>query len=75
MLPAVGANPGANPTIVSYNSSAVKIYNATGSLVHFENKISTNLKKRSSIHSYYIQQWRYSCKLWSQAYEFEFTTL
>jgi hypothetical protein len=29
---------GANPTIVSYNTSAVKIYNATSSLVRFENK-------------------------------------
>jgi hypothetical protein len=34
----VGSAPGANPTIVSYNASAVKIYNATISLVHFENK-------------------------------------
>jgi hypothetical protein len=30
---------GANPTIVNYNASAVKIYNAKGSLVRFENKI------------------------------------
>jgi hypothetical protein len=30
--------PGANPTTVSYNASAVKIYNATRSLVRFENK-------------------------------------
>jgi hypothetical protein len=29
---------GANPTIVSYNTSAVKICNAKISLVHFENK-------------------------------------
>jgi hypothetical protein len=29
---------GANPTIVSHNASAVKIYNAASSLVHFENK-------------------------------------
>jgi hypothetical protein len=28
--------PGANPTIVSCNASAVKIYNATSSLVHSE---------------------------------------
>jgi hypothetical protein len=42
--------PGANPTIVSYNASAVKIYNATGSLVRFENKnIFFWLEKRSSI--------------------------
>jgi hypothetical protein len=32
-------NPGANPTTVSYNASVVKIYNATSSLVRFENKI------------------------------------
>jgi hypothetical protein len=29
---------GANPSIVSYNASAVKIYNATNSLASFENK-------------------------------------
>jgi hypothetical protein len=31
-------NPGANPTIASYNASAVKIYNASGSLARFENR-------------------------------------
>jgi hypothetical protein len=30
--------PGANLTIASYNASAVKIYNATSSLVRFESK-------------------------------------
>jgi predicted small integral membrane protein len=30
--------PGANPMIVSYNASAVKIYYATGSLARFENR-------------------------------------
>jgi hypothetical protein len=30
--------PGANPTTLSYNASPVKIYNATSSLVRFENK-------------------------------------
>jgi hypothetical protein len=34
----VGLTPGPNPTIVSYNATAVKIYNATSSLVRFENK-------------------------------------
>jgi hypothetical protein len=29
---------GANPTIASYNASVVNFYNATGSLVRFENK-------------------------------------
>jgi hypothetical protein len=29
-------NHGANPTIASYNASAVKIYNAASSLVRFE---------------------------------------
>jgi hypothetical protein len=29
---------GANPTIVSYNASVVEAYNATSSLVRFENK-------------------------------------
>jgi hypothetical protein len=32
------ANPGANPTIASYNASAVNFYTATGSLARFENK-------------------------------------
>jgi hypothetical protein len=32
------SSPGANPTTVSYNASVVKIYNATSSLVRFENK-------------------------------------
>jgi hypothetical protein len=30
--------PGANPTIVVYNASVVNFYNATGSLMRFENK-------------------------------------
>jgi hypothetical protein len=30
--------PGANPTIVIYNASVVNFYNATGSLVRYENK-------------------------------------
>jgi hypothetical protein len=30
--------PGTNPTIVTYNASTVEIYNATSSLVYFENK-------------------------------------
>jgi hypothetical protein len=30
--------PGGNPTIMSYNASAVNIYNAASSLVRFENK-------------------------------------
>jgi hypothetical protein len=29
---------GANPTIMSYNASAVKIYNPTSSIVRFQNK-------------------------------------
>jgi hypothetical protein len=34
----VRPNPGANPTIASYNASVVNFYNATGSLARFENK-------------------------------------
>jgi hypothetical protein len=37
----------ANPTIVSYNASAVKNYNAASSLVRFENIFF--LKKRTSL--------------------------
>jgi hypothetical protein len=33
-----GFSAGASPTIVSYNASAVKVYNATSSLVRFGNK-------------------------------------
>jgi hypothetical protein len=33
-----GSNPGASPTIASYNDCAAKIYNATRNLVRFENK-------------------------------------
>jgi hypothetical protein len=40
-------NPGANPTIVSCNASAVKIDNATGSLVRFENKIFSSILKNA----------------------------
>jgi hypothetical protein len=46
-------HPGANPTIVSYNASAVKIYNGTSSLVHFEkNHIGTYFEKNTRV--YYI---------------------
>jgi hypothetical protein len=42
--------PEANPTIVSYNASAVKIYNATSSQVRFENKsLFYKLEKRASL--------------------------
>jgi hypothetical protein len=34
----VSHDPGANPTIVSCNANAVKIYNATSSLERFQNK-------------------------------------
>jgi hypothetical protein len=34
----IALNLGANPTIASYNASAVKIYNATSSLVRFGSK-------------------------------------
>jgi hypothetical protein len=37
---------GDNPTIASYNTSAVKIYNATSSLVRFENiHVFSNFEK------------------------------
>jgi hypothetical protein len=46
----VAQKPGANPTIVIYNASAVKIYSAMNSLVHFEdNNIFFGFEKRSSI--------------------------
>jgi hypothetical protein len=51
--------PEANPTITSYNASAVKIYNTTNSPVRFENKnIFFYIKKRSSP----LQRWLCSCK-------------
>jgi hypothetical protein len=52
--------PGANPTIMSYNTSVVFFYNATGSQGHFENKhIFFPFQKRSSL----LQRWRCSFKL------------
>jgi hypothetical protein len=43
----ITSTPGANPT--SYNTSAVTIYNATSSLVRFENKnIFFHFEKRST---------------------------
>jgi hypothetical protein len=42
--------PGANPTIVSYNASAVKNFNATSSLVHFEKNYFT---MKNALHRYY----------------------
>jgi hypothetical protein len=49
----------ANPTIVSYNASGVKIYNTTGSQMRFENKnIFFYFEKRCSL----LQRWRFSCK-------------
>jgi hypothetical protein len=52
--------PGANPTIVSYNASAVKIYSATSSPVRFETMFSSiYFEKRSSL----LQHWRCDCKL------------
>jgi hypothetical protein len=35
--------PGASPTIVCYSTSAVKIYDATSSLVSFENRYINSL--------------------------------
>jgi hypothetical protein len=52
--------PGANPTIASYNASAVKIYTTTSSLVRFENKnVFFYYEKRSSL----LQRRRCGCKL------------
>jgi hypothetical protein len=56
-------NLGPNPTIVSYNASAVKIYNATSSHVRFENKSIVFLNVKSFI---LLQRWRYSCKFKSR---------
>jgi hypothetical protein len=42
--------PGADPSIVSYNASAVKIYNTIISLVCFENKINF-YKLEKTLHS------------------------
>jgi hypothetical protein len=54
-----GLTPVSNPTIASYNASAVKIYNATSSLERFENK--TNFlyyDKRPTL----LERWHCSCK-------------
>jgi hypothetical protein len=54
---------GANPTIVSYSGSDVKIHNATASLCVLKPKIfSSTLEKPSS----QLQRWRFSCKFKSR---------
>jgi hypothetical protein len=43
---------GVNPTIASYNASAVKIYNITGSLLRFGNRnISSTLKNAAAYYN------------------------
>jgi hypothetical protein len=52
-------SPGANPTIVSYNASAVKMYTVANSLAGFENKnILFYFEKCCRL----LQRWRCSCK-------------
>jgi hypothetical protein len=52
------ANPRIVSRIVSHNGSAVKIYNATSSLMRFDNKnVFFYFEKRSSL----VQHWRCSC--------------
>jgi hypothetical protein len=52
-------NPGANPTIISYNTSAVKIYNAKSNQEHFESKnMFFYFEQRTSL----LQRWRQRCK-------------
>jgi hypothetical protein len=57
--------PEANPTIVNYNAIVVKIYNATSSLVLFENKIIFFYFEKSAL-AYYVQRGRCSCKFRSR---------
>jgi hypothetical protein len=53
---------GVNPTIESYNTSAVKVYNIISSLVHFQNK-NMIFHSFKTLQPMYIQQrWRCSCK-------------
>jgi hypothetical protein len=49
--------PGANPTIVSYNASVVKIYIATSSPVRLENKIYFFCFEKNA-----LAYWRCSCR-------------
>jgi hypothetical protein len=50
LLETTTKSPAANPTTSSYNASAVKIYNATSSLVRFEiNGIFCYFEERSSL--------------------------
>jgi hypothetical protein len=47
---AVFLHPGADPTIVSYNASAVKIYNDTSSLVRFKKaKMFSSIFKKAGV--------------------------
>jgi hypothetical protein len=55
----ITSTPGANPTIVSYEASVVKLYNATSGIVRFEN---TNIVFYSEKRSSLLQRWRCSCR-------------
>jgi hypothetical protein len=57
---------GTNPTIVSYNASAVNIYNTTSSLVHFENRNIFFCFKKTLYVGILLQRWRCSCKFESR---------
>jgi hypothetical protein len=55
-----------HPTTTSYNARAVKIYNATSSLVRFKNKnIFFYIHLKSAL-AYYLQRWRLGCKIRSR---------
>jgi hypothetical protein len=49
-IPPVSLDPGANPTIASYNASVVKIYNIMSSLVRFEAKIISSTLKNAQVY-------------------------
>jgi hypothetical protein len=50
-------NAGANPTIVSYNGNAVKIHNATSSLLLFENKNTFLFFEKNALACYNAGLW------------------
>jgi hypothetical protein len=49
----VDFEPGANPTILCYNASAVKNYNATSSRERFENKYIFSYNGKNALAYYY----------------------
>jgi hypothetical protein len=69
------ANPGPNPTTLSYNARVVIFFNATGSLARFENNfLKFYFEKRSSLLQRWFCIWKFKSRRTgsrSQSYDLE----